>query len=62
MHPLPFVWPYAAVFWAVFIWAFWPEFAVIQKAPATQADAGSVRVILIVNQLAMFLGFVARAR
>ena len=30
MRPLPFVWPYALVFWAVYIWAFLPEWKIVQ--------------------------------
>ncbi|HEY6108999.1 MAG TPA: isoprenylcysteine carboxylmethyltransferase family protein [Gemmatimonadales bacterium] len=26
MRPLPFVWPYCLLFWAVFLWAFSPEY------------------------------------
>jgi protein-S-isoprenylcysteine O-methyltransferase Ste14 len=51
MRPLPFVWPYWPVFWAVFVWAFSPEYQIVRKAqkPATSSDspdAGSVRVIV----------------
>lgn len=59
IHPLPFAWPYAAAFWVAFIWAFWPEWAVIRNAKASQSDAGSFRVIVVVNRLAMFLGVAA---
>lgn len=60
--PLPFVWPYALPFWVVFIWAFAPEFTVVRKAQKSAAarsaeDAGSMRVILVGNQLAAFCGF-----
>lgn len=56
---IAFTWPYALAFWAVFIWAFAPEFAVIRKAKKSSADAGSLRVILISNQIAMLIGFAA---
>jgi len=51
MRPLPFVWPYWPVFWAMFLWAFVPESRIVRKAqkPAARADspdAGSVRVIV----------------
>lgn len=60
--PLPFAWPYALAFWAVFSWTFVPEWAVVRKAAKSGAarsreDANSMRVILIGNQLAMLLGF-----
>jgi len=61
-HPLPFVWPYALVFWIVFVWAFAPEFTVIRKAAKSGAaqspeDAGSMRVIVVANQVAALCGF-----
>jgi protein-S-isoprenylcysteine O-methyltransferase Ste14 len=64
MRSLPFVWPYALAFWAVFIWAFTPEFTVIRKASKSPAatsaeDAGSLRLIMIGNQIAMLFGFLA---
>ncbi len=61
IRPLPFVWPYALAFWAVFFWAFAPEFTVIRKAQKSEAarsaaDAGSMRAIIVGNQLASLLG------
>lgn len=52
MRPLPFVWPYWAVFWAVFVWAFWPEMRIVRSAQksakaAGSRDAGSCRVIIL---------------
>jgi protein-S-isoprenylcysteine O-methyltransferase len=32
MKPLPFVWPYALVYWTVVLWAFWPEFRIVRQA------------------------------
>jgi protein-S-isoprenylcysteine O-methyltransferase Ste14 len=51
MRPLPFVWPYWPLFWAVVVWAFSPEYQIVRKAqrPAARSDspdAGSVRVIV----------------
>jgi protein-S-isoprenylcysteine O-methyltransferase Ste14 len=62
MKPLPFVWPYWPFFWAVFLWAFAPEFGIVRKArnPATTAgspDAGSFRVIVYGMGLASFAAF-----
>jgi protein-S-isoprenylcysteine O-methyltransferase Ste14 len=56
------VWPYWPLFWAVFIWAFSPEFRIVQKArkPATDSgspDAGSVRVIILGGSIAMVVAF-----
>ncbi|HYV18798.1 MAG TPA: isoprenylcysteine carboxylmethyltransferase family protein [Verrucomicrobiae bacterium] len=47
MRPLPFVWPYALLFWSVHLWAFWPEFRIVREGRrnATAQDARSVQVI-----------------
>jgi protein-S-isoprenylcysteine O-methyltransferase Ste14 len=56
MKPLPYVWPYALVFWAVFVWAFLPEFKIIRAARAgSSADAKSLQVIMVGMNVA-FLG------
>ena len=54
MTPLPFVWPYALVFWAVFFWGFGPEYLIIRRArrSAGAKDARSVQVILIAQAIA----------
>ena len=41
MTPLPFAWPWWLPFWSIFVWAFWPEFLILQKSrrPATGADS-----------------------
>jgi protein-S-isoprenylcysteine O-methyltransferase Ste14 len=59
MTPLPYVWPYALIYWAVFLWAFWPEFAIVQRArkTATAADAKSVQVIVWGGWLAFITAF-----
>ena len=62
MTPLPFVWPYWPVFWAVFLWAFSPEFRIVRKAQksATHADspdAGSVRAIVLGGSIATVIAF-----
>src|SRR5881628_1965401 len=48
MRPLPFVWPYAPLFWAACLWAFRPEFGIIRSArrAAGTKDAKSLQVIL----------------
>ena len=57
MRPLPFVWPWAAIFWGVHVWAFWPEFLLIREArrSATAQDAKSIQVITF----GMWLGYFA---
>ncbi len=62
MRPLVFVWPYALVFWIVYIWAFWPEFGYVNRATKSVADratkdAGSLRVILLGMWFALLLSF-----
>jgi protein-S-isoprenylcysteine O-methyltransferase Ste14 len=53
-------WPYALVFWGVFLWAFAPEFAIISRRrepSATAQDARSKQVIAIGQGVAMFAAF-----
>jgi protein-S-isoprenylcysteine O-methyltransferase Ste14 len=62
MRPLPFVWPYWLVFWAIFIWAFVPEFRIVRKAQTSATrpdsqDAGSVRVIMLGMWAATVIAF-----
>jgi protein-S-isoprenylcysteine O-methyltransferase Ste14 len=62
MRPLPFVWPYALVFWGVTVWAFMPETKIVQrglegaKRKGSQ-DSGSVRVLLAGTLVASFLAY-----
>ena len=60
MHP-PLIthWPYALVYWAVFLWAYAPEFGLNSKSRrlSKQQDAGSFRVIMLIQGLAMGTGF-----
>lgn len=49
MRPLPFVWPYALLYWAVIVWVFWPELRIVfraQRSPTAKTDR-SLQVILI---------------
>ena len=51
MRPLPFVWPYALAFWAVYVWAFLPEWKVVQSGrkglkDADSKDSSSLKVIM----------------
>ena len=64
MVPVVFSWPYALVFWAVFVWAFGPEFRVVSRrkgAPVSRQDAGSKRVIMVTQPLGMLAAFVIAA-
>lgn len=58
-HPLPFVWPYALVFWAVFLWAYVPEFRIVRRAGVakTETDAKSLQVILLGQSISSFAAF-----
>lgn len=59
--PLPFTWPYAVVFWPIYVWAFLPEFRIVDRAtrgtPAPAEDRGSLRVVLAGSGLAMLAAF-----
>jgi protein-S-isoprenylcysteine O-methyltransferase Ste14 len=62
MRPLPFVWPYWLLFWAVFLWAFSPEYRIVRDArtPAARSDspdAGSVRLIILGMGVASIIAF-----
>jgi len=48
MTPLPFVWPYALLFWSVHVWAFWPELRIVRRAQRSEKgkDDRSLKVIL----------------
>lgn len=64
MRPLPFVWPYALVFWAINIWAFLPEQKVVQSglegAKRTGSkDSSSTKVILGGTAAASLLAYPA---
>ena len=62
MTPLPFVWPYALVFWAVEVWAFLPEWKIVKGGReggkrADSKDSGSMNVMLAGTGLATFLAY-----
>lgn len=62
VHPLPFKWPYALVFWGVIYWVFWPEFRLTQRARESvkrpdSPDRGSLALILLTNRLAAIAAF-----
>ena len=64
MQPLAMTWPYALVFWAVFLWAFSQEFPVVSKRANPTAgaqDAGSRRLIMICQPLAIVAAFMIAA-
>jgi protein-S-isoprenylcysteine O-methyltransferase len=50
----------ALLFWAVFLWVFIPEGRLLRKtAPPTSQDGGTMRLIVVGNQAAMFLAAAA---
>ena len=59
IKPVPFQWPYALLFWAVFVWAYVPEFGMVRRAKQRQTatDSKSLQVILIGQSVATFAGF-----
>ncbi|HEY2825804.1 MAG TPA: isoprenylcysteine carboxylmethyltransferase family protein [Gemmatimonadales bacterium] len=62
MRPLLFTWPYLLIFWAAYVWSFFPEMKIVRGAtkPATRPDspdAGSLKVILFGMGLAIFAAF-----
>jgi protein-S-isoprenylcysteine O-methyltransferase Ste14 len=67
VRPLPFVWPYALVFWAVFIWAFGIESMYMRRAVGSGGarsaqDAGSMWTVVILNYIGTFLAILAAFR
>jgi len=64
VRPLPFSWPYAAPYWALFVWAFAPEFGIIRRArrAQTDSDSKSLQVIVlgqsIANAAAFWMAFI----
>lgn len=62
--PLPFTLPYAFLFWAAYLWAFFPEARIIRAARRSPAahgtqDAGSLRFILLASGGGALLAFLA---
>jgi protein-S-isoprenylcysteine O-methyltransferase Ste14 len=62
MRPLPFVWPYALVFWAIYVWAFLPEWKVVQGGresvkAGNSKDSGSLKVILAGMWIALLAAY-----
>jgi protein-S-isoprenylcysteine O-methyltransferase Ste14 len=55
-----YTWPYALLFWAVFVWAFAPEFRIVtrrRESSATPQDAHSKRLIAVGQGLGGFAAF-----
>ena len=66
MRSLSFVWPYALVFWAAYIWAFAPEYRIVRQGvegvrQANSPDSGSLRVLLGAQWLALLAAILLAA-
>ena len=62
MKPLPFVWPYALIFWPIYVWAFLPEMKVVKAGRegakhAGSKDSGSMNVLLAATGVALFVSY-----
>jgi protein-S-isoprenylcysteine O-methyltransferase Ste14 len=60
MKPLAYSWPYAFLFWAVFLFAYVPEYALVSRskpAKGVKTDRGSLKVILWVGSVGSFVAF-----
>src|SRR5450759_3224531 len=62
MRQLPFVWPYALVYWAIYVWTFLPEWKIVQDARksakrADSQDRGSIRFIMTVQWVALLIAY-----
>jgi protein-S-isoprenylcysteine O-methyltransferase Ste14 len=62
VRPLVFSWPYALIFWVVYVWAFLPETALIRRAERTvkenkEKDSGSLHLILMGLWVALAVAF-----
>jgi len=58
MRPLPFTMPYLLLFWAVEIWAFYPEMRILRDSKKGETkDAKSLQVILFGLNFAYMVAF-----
>lgn len=62
VKPLPFVWPYALVYWAIYAITFYPEWKIVQTARVNarrpeSKDRGSIGVLLTVTWIALFVAY-----
>jgi protein-S-isoprenylcysteine O-methyltransferase Ste14 len=61
-EPPVFTYTEAIIFWIVFVWSFYLEIqhsGIVAGAPSNKQDAGTMRLINIGSDLALFLAFVA---
>lgn len=60
MKPLAYTWPYALLFWGVFLFAYAPEFAIVSRskpAKSEKTDRGSLQVILLAGMVGSIVAF-----
>jgi len=59
MKPLPFVWPYALIFWPVFLWAYLRESVIVRRAQRAQesTDSRSLQGIMFGQGIAFLAAF-----
>ncbi len=62
MRPLPFVWPYALIFWPVYVWAFLPEWKIVKGGregakDSGSKDSGSMKILLAGTGVALFVAY-----
>lgn len=61
MRPLAYTSPYAWIFWAIFLFAYLPEFRLVARtrpAPGAKADRGSMQLIMLAGWIGMMGAFV----
>lgn len=66
MKALPFVWPYALVFWLAYFWSFVSEYRIVSRAmegvrEAGSPDSGSLRLLLGAQTLALMVAIALSA-
>jgi protein-S-isoprenylcysteine O-methyltransferase Ste14 len=60
MKPLAYTSPYCWIFWAIFLWAYLPEFRLIARsrpAEGEKSDRGSMAVIMAAGWIGSFTAF-----
>lgn len=66
MRALPFVWPYALVFWLAYLWSFASEYGIVSRGvegvrEANSPDRGSLRLLLGGQMLALMVAIAVSA-
>ncbi len=60
MKPLAYTWPYTLLFWAVFLWAYIPEFGLVARSrpqKGEKSDRGSMQIIMLAGWLGSLAAF-----